>query len=200
MNPDRLPTAPCPAPAEADAAVVPGVASPRRRRLALAASGSILATFAALAAGCSLFAPPPPPPPPPPEPPPPPPRLVLRFVASKKVNPDARSRPSPVVVRLYELKSEAQFNAADFMSLNDQDKTALADDIVAREEFVLQPGETKLVDGLLSPETRAVGVMAAFRDLERARWRSVATTKPGRDNRFDFQLDDVFVSVSAAGP
>lgn len=97
------------------------------------------------------------------------------------------------MVRIYELKSATQFALAYFMALFDQDRTVLASDIVVREEFVMQPGETKAIDELLAPETQAIGVVAAFRDLKRAPWRGVALLTPGKDNTVTTHLEGVFI-------
>ena len=127
----------------------------------------------------------------PPPPPPPPPKLSVNVVAATYLNPDANGRASPVVMRVYELKSPTQFANADFHALFDQDRAALASDIVAREEFVLRPGETKAIDKLLAPDTQAIGVMAAFRDIERARWRAVAALTPAKDNIVTVVVDGI---------
>jgi type VI secretion system protein VasD len=179
----------CPAPSSEAMGEQPGPLD-RHRRAAGVALG--LAVAASLPS-CGMFAPPPPPPPPPPKPPP---KLDISVVAAANVNPDIHGRPSPVTVRLYEFKSSAQFIAADFMALFDQDKTVLAGDIVVREEFVLRPGETKTIAKLLAPETLSVGVMAAFRDLERARWRDVVVLSAGKDNTVVADIKDVFVKLT----
>lgn len=81
------------------------------------------------------------------------------------------------------------------MALFDQDCTVLASDFVVCEEFVMR-GETKAVDKLMPPKTQAVGVMAAFRDLEPARWRGVALLMPGRDNTVSIHLEGVFIKTT----
>jgi type VI secretion system protein VasD len=168
---------------------LPPPPAPSRRRAALSL------VFGAIGAlpGCGMFAPPPPPPP---KPPPPPPKLAISIAAATRLNPDANGRNSPVVVRLYEFKSAAQFGNADFMALFDQDKSVLAGDIVTREEFMLRPGEKKAIDKLLSPDVQAIGVMAAFRDLERAKWRAVAVLAVGKDNVVVIDLEDVAVRIA----
>ena len=176
----------------------PRAAPTLRPRAARAISRRVVGAGMAIAmvstvTGCGMFAPPPPPPP---KPPPPPPKLAITVVAAARLNPDSTGRPSPVTVRIYELKSPAQFGNADFMMLFDQDKSVLAGDIVAREEFVLRPGESKGFNKLLAPETQAIGVMAAFRDLERAKWRGVAMLAAGKDNTVAISLDDVYVKVA----
>jgi type VI secretion system protein VasD len=153
-------------------------------------------------AGCSLMAPkppPPPPPPPPPKPPPPPPKLSISVVAARRLNPDIRGRASPVVVRLYELKSVAPFDSADFMSLYEKDRSVLGSELVAREEFMLEPGESKAIDKLLAPEVRCLGVVVTFREIERAQWRGVVNLVPGKDNAVVIKLEDVLVRAGMAG-
>lgn len=88
------------------------------------------------------------------------------------VNPDARGRPSPVVIRLFELKSLGSFQNGDFFSLYERGKEVLGGDLVASEEMVLRPGEKKRFERPLQPDTRYLAAVAAFRDLDRALWRA----------------------------
>jgi type VI secretion system protein VasD len=192
MDKTRSCNANCPAPAAPSAGQPVETRTATRRIWLVAFALGLVSSLSA----CGMFSPPPPPPPKPPPPPPPPPKLAISIVAAAQLNPDASARPSPVVVRLYELKSATQFGGAGFMLLFDQDRSALAGDIVVREEFVMRPGDTKVVDKLLSPETQAIGVMAAFRDLERAQWRGVVALTPGKDNTVVIDLADVFVKMS----
>ena len=58
------------------------------------------------------------------------------------VNPDSRGRPSPIVIRLYALKSLGAFNSAAFFSLFEKDKDTLGSELVDSEEFQLMPGKS----------------------------------------------------------
>ena len=134
-----------------------------------------------LAAACGKTPPAPPPPPPPAAPPglPPPPKpepIRLTLQAAADVNPDAANRPSPVVVRVYLLKGDTLFNAADFFALYDDEKSALKDDLIAKStEFTLRPGESIPVPEFVpSPDARFLGVIAAYRDYRSAQWRVLA--------------------------
>ena len=169
------------------------VASARSALSRRTAGTAIALGLAASLPGCGLFGPPPPPPPKPPKPPS---KLSIKIVAAARLNPDLKARSSPVVVRVYELKSANQFSSADFMSLFEQDKTVLASDIVNREEFVIRPGDTQTIDKLLPPEAQAIGVMAAFRDLNRAQWRALAVLTPAKDNTIVINLEDVTVKTT----
>ncbi len=118
-----------------------------------------------------------------PPPPPPPPvisEIQLQVLAGADVNPDARKRASPVTVRIYALKSAAPFEAADFFSLFDKDTATLGAELVQREEFLMRPGDQKALPLKFGPEVKAIGVMVAYRDLERARWREVHAIDIGK--------------------
>jgi type VI secretion system protein VasD len=107
---------------------------------------------------------------------------VLRgaIKADPATNPDLRGRPSPVVVRVYELKAVGAFNTADFFSLFEKEQEALGSELVGREEYQLQPDETRPYQRQLQPDTKFIGVAAAFRDLEHARWRNVVAVPAKR--------------------
>jgi len=100
-----------------------------------------------------------------------PPLLRGAINADGGVNPDRGGRASPIVVRVYELKSVAAFSSADFFSLFDKEQETLGGELVGREEFQLQPAETRQYRRQLQPDTKFFGVVAAFRDLEQSRWR-----------------------------
>lgn len=126
--------------------------------------------------------------------------LSADIVASGQLNPDARKRASPVVLRLYELKGTALFEQVDFVTLFEREQAALGPELVSRDEMVLRPGEKKSMVKTLSPETKAIGVMAAYRDLERARWRAVVAVAPGKKNLATIDLGEAAVLAKRSKP
>lgn len=116
-------------------------------------------------------------------------KVNLRLTASDQLNPDLNGRPSPIVVRLFELKHPVSFDNADFFSLYERAKESLAPDMVASEELELRPGET--VDLKLSVEegSRYVGVLAAYRDLADTQWRFTLQVTPQDVTDVDLTLD-----------
>jgi type VI secretion system protein VasD len=101
-----------------------------------------------------------------------PPLLKGAIKTEAVTNPDVTGRASPVVVRVYELKSLALFNTADFFSLFEKERETLGTELVGREEYDLRPAETRPYQRQLQPDTRFIGVVAAFRDLEKSSWRA----------------------------
>lgn len=107
-------------------------------------------------------------------------QVKLSVAAGTDVNPDARNRPSPITVRVYALKSAATFEAADFFSLFEKDAAVLGADVISREELLMRPGDSKPLEMKLPPEAKALAVFAAYRDLDRARWRAVRAIEVGK--------------------
>ncbi len=116
-------------------------------------------------------------------------KLNLKLTASDQVNPDLNGRPSPVVVRLFELKHPVAFENADFFSLYERAKESLAPDMVASEELELRPGETVELKLSLQEGSRYVGVLAAYRDLPDSRWRYTLQVTPVEITDADLTLD-----------
>jgi len=107
----------------------------------------------------------------------------MTVAATADVNPAADGRPSPVVVRIYQLKEDAKFNNADFFALFDNDQQVLGGDLLAREEVELAPGEQRTVEFVVMGEAKYVAAMAAYRDIRNAQWHAVqAAPKKGLMN------------------
>ncbi|MFJ4143268.1 type VI secretion system lipoprotein TssJ [Pseudomonas sp. NPDC089734] len=124
-------------------------------------------------------------------------KLDLRLTATDRLNPDLNGRPSPVVVRLYELKHPVAFENADFFSIYDRAKESLAPDLLVSEELELRPGET--VDLKLNiEEGRYVGVLAAYRDLSETQWRFVLNIAPMELTQADLTFDQAGIRSTRA--
>lgn len=104
----------------------------------------------------------------------------LTISASADTNPDANGRPSPVVLRLYQLKADDAFVNAEFFPLFDDDMKVLGPSLVSRDEYVLAPAERRTVEVAVSDDTKFLGAVAAFRDIRNAEWRVlVPVTRKG---------------------
>jgi type VI secretion system protein VasD len=121
--------------------------------------GAWLACAAMAVAGCASKAPKPV-------------ETKAELTASADVNPDSSGRPSPIVVRIYQLRGDTEFNNADFFALYERDKEILGASLIGRDEKTLFPGQHQEIDLPLSGEARFVGAVAAYRDLATSRWRA----------------------------
>ena len=109
---------------------------------------------------------------------PPPPTVVeLTLAATADAN-AIQNQPSPVVVRVYQLKSPAAFEEADFFQLRADEGGVLGDDLLGSDEYFISPGASQTVKSELSPDARFLGVAAAFYDIDGASWRDTVAIPP----------------------
>ncbi len=147
------------------------------------AGGAIAGALAALAA-CGGFQPSPT-------------SLDITITANETLNPNSENQSSPVIVRVYELKSLSAFNQATMFDLIDNDTKVLGADLIGREDMEIKPGETKTIKKDTAPETRFIGVMAGFRDLDSAVWRAQTNVVKEKTNVITVTLTALAVTVSS---
>ncbi len=95
------------------------------------------------------------------------------MIATDDINPNRQGRPSPVKVAIFHLRSADAFQSLDFFKLFDAASGVIDADVIQRTDMQVQPGETLTIAGEFDPETTHVGVLAAFRDIDNADWRTV---------------------------
>ena len=115
----------------------------------------------------------------------PPPVLRINMAVETDANRGPGGQALPIVVRLYELKAQGAFSSADFFSLYDRESETLGGELISREEVTLAPGQTRKIQKNLNPETRYLGVLGAFRDIDHAAWRALVPITEGRDNAIE---------------
>lgn len=103
----------------------------------------------------------------------------LSFRASDDINPDASGRASPLVIRIYELRAVDTFRSAGFFDLYDEPEGVLDQDLIGMNEIVLRPELVeKLPTMTLDENTRYLGIVAAFQNIDEAEWKLVLDAKP----------------------
>jgi type VI secretion system protein VasD len=131
---------------------------------------------------------------------PPPPTIVqLTVKASPTINPNAENRPSPVVLRAYQLAATDAFEKADFFQLYEKDAATLGADLADRQEITLAPGDTKTVTIEFKPQARFLGIIAAFRSIDRARWRVDAPVPASKTTSLTVDVDELSVTIASSG-
>ncbi|MDE2047635.1 MAG: type VI secretion system lipoprotein TssJ [Betaproteobacteria bacterium] len=125
------------------------------------------------------------------------PAISATLSAAADVNPDVNGRASPIMVRVYELKTPATFEGSDFFSLFDKDRQILAADLLARDEFVMRPGETRTIERSGNPDTRYLAVLVGYRDIEHSIWRAHVPLVAGDKNVLKIQVGARAVRISA---
>ena len=135
---------------------------------------------------------------PPPEPPPPPTVAVLTLTADAGVNPAPSGRPSPLRVTVFQLAATGGFEAADYFALADQPGATLAADLRGTDEVILQPGASETLTRELPDGVTALGIVAHYRDLDRAIWRATAQVPANQTTGIRVTLQPLAVVVGAS--
>lgn len=125
----------------------------------------------------------------------------LEIIASADINPDSAGRASPVVVRLYQLRTDAEFTGARFFPVYDHEKETLGQSLISRDEYSLEPGARRQQDLPVSPDARFFGVLVAYRDPA-AQWQATVPVPPKsikrilKDQRVTIRLQKIAVAIA----
>jgi type VI secretion system protein VasD len=131
-----------------------------------------------------------------PEKPETPPTVVQAKIAvSAQANPDINSRASPIVVRIFELKSLGTYNESDFYGLFENYESVLGSDLLGSEQFHLNPGDIHTMKQTTAPGTQFIAVIAAYRDLNQAVWRDYVALPAGKETQIMIIVDKLNISV-----
>lgn len=124
-------------------------------------------------------------------------RYSLVFDADTQAN-----SASPVKVRVLLLRSDAEFMDADFFSLQNDAKTVLGNSLLDSDQFFLTPGQKgKKLSGQSTLETRYIGVIAEYQQLDGKVWRlSLPLPEPTETNFYkvwQFSPDELEAHIIA---
>ena len=95
-----------------------------------------------------------------------------KFFAEADINPGEDGKARPVVVFIYYLRNEGEFNKADFLSLYRNPHETLGDSLASFSKYQLSPKQGLSFQDELSPDVQMVGVIASYRDIDHAVWRT----------------------------
>jgi len=100
--------------------------------------------------------------------------LLISFFVDADVNPDDNKISSPLIIRMYELKSPKIFKKTNFIDIYEKDTEVLGADLVAKQKLKpIQPGENRKVSFVLNKETEYVGLFAEFLKYKNAEFKLI---------------------------
>ena len=122
-----------------------------------------------------------------------PPSTDINFNASADINPDMNGRASPVVIKVFELSSRTIFDTQDFFTLYESPEDILGPDLLKKDELELQPEELQQYKMVLNKNTRYVGFVVAYRNIDSSRWRSVIEVSPTGYDNFTMNIEKLAI-------
>lgn len=100
--------------------------------------------------------------------------LQIDFVVDADINPDELGKPSPLFIRMYELKTSKMMNKADFIGIYERDKEVLGADMVNVHKLKrFKPGESRTEHFVLDKGTNYVALYAEFLEFKGARYKLI---------------------------
>lgn len=102
----------------------------------------------------------------------------ITISAKSSINPDGKSRPSPIQIKIYELSARSTFDNLGFDRAFYDAKTLLSDELISDAEYTVQPSQTIEHTVDLTKSARFIVILAGFIDVDNARWKHVYEVKP----------------------
>ena len=100
--------------------------------------------------------------------------LKLHVVATSHLNPNEGFLPSPVIIRLHELKSNELFNKANFIELYERDKEILGNDLVDSHSMrYIEPDEKRDTYFVLHENTNYISLFAEFFRYKNSKYKAI---------------------------
>lgn len=105
--------------------------------------------------------------------------LEIKFKVDSDVNPDDDRKPSPLFVRMYQLKSTKMFSRANFIDLYEKDKEVLGADMISKQVLRrIKPGESRDENFVLNKETNYIGLYAEFLQYKKSAFKLLIPVVP----------------------
>lgn len=112
----------------------------------------------------------------------------LSIYASDNLNPDGNKKPSPIQLKVYELSSRTTFDNQDFAGLFNNGQTLLSDELLSSKVLIVQPKEYLEHQINLQEKTKFIAILAAYRNIDEARWKHIYAVKPHGHYKHDISL------------
>jgi len=130
----------------------------------------------------------------------------VTLTASANINPDPRGRPAPLTIRFYELSSRTTFDYIDFDAAFSNAAVVLSDQLLSASEQVVLPQQSVSHRIELNEKTKFIGIVAAYRDIDQAKWKLVYPVNSNwfqahtvRLSENELRLDQVTWETNAEG-
>ncbi|EOI3488760.1 type VI secretion system lipoprotein TssJ [Cronobacter sakazakii] len=96
--------------------------------------------------------------------------VELTLIAGLNMNPNRRGVASPLKVTVYALNDDEAFLDAGFLTITESPDPELKKEMQQLWEGILRPGEKKQVTVVTDDTAHVLGIVAAYRDIQKAQW------------------------------
>jgi type VI secretion system protein VasD len=118
--------------------------------------------------------------------------------AAANVNPDVGGQALSVVVRIYQLKDKGRLESADYNAILKSEKDTLSDDLLERQERVIQPGTQEMLEVQANPMARYIAAVALFRNPSGDGWRKVIPIGKNATQKIGLTLREQTIDITTS--
>lgn len=116
--------------------------------------------------------------------------IEVALQASDQLNPDEQGASLPTMVLLYQLKSAAKIETADFEDVYRRAKESLGEDLLQADEVEIAPGQSQTKTLARDKAAKALAVVAVVRRPAGPGWRSIVPLPVADERvRLTFRLE-----------
>ena len=123
-------------------------------------------------------------------------RVNMVLNAGADLNPDQNGQALSVVVRVYQLKDKGRLETADYNAVLKSEKETLSDDILERQERIIQPGTQEMLEISANPLARYIGIVALFRNPAGDTWRKIVPVANAKTQKINLALREQNLEVA----
>ena len=84
------------------------------------------------------------------------------------------------------------------MSLTQPSGAALGADLLGKNQLVMQPGASQSIPMELNPQTTTIGLIAGYRDIDNAAWRTSIAITQGDTKGISVKLEQQKIATSVS--
>ncbi|PCN64644.1 type VI secretion system-associated lipoprotein [Yersinia pestis] len=105
-------------------------------------------------------------------------KLTVEIATAADINPNDKGVANPLRIALYTLKSTDEFQSSDFFTITEENTPSLKEQMDNVFDRIMLPSETKKIELTLDAGVTAIGIVAAYREIEQAEWKAVIYPLP----------------------
>ena len=125
-------------------------------------------------------------------------KISVVLNAAATVNPDTSGQALSVVVRIYQLKDKGRLESADYNAIWKSDKETLSDDLLERQERIVQPGTQEMLEIQTNPMANYLAAVALFRNPSGDTWRKIIPIAKGKEQRISLALSERTIEITSS--
>ena len=117
------------------------------------------------------------------------PTAEMNIHSAQYLNPDVNGRASPVVLIIFQLKNQSTFKGAYYSALAGNSEQVLGGDLLDKNIVEIRPNTHMHISQSLTTDTKYIGVIASYRNIDKATWRKVVVINNGKKKTTKIDID-----------